>query len=234
MNEFKRGLKGGLPIGIGYFAVSFTIGILMRNACFTPFQGFLFSIINNTSAGEVAGISIIQAGGSYLEIAISQLVINARYLLMSAALIPAIDPTLGSIPRFLIANDIADETFALNIMQKRPLDPHFAYGVAISTMPLWAMGAALGIIFGNILPERVVSALSVALYAMFVAVIIPPAKKNRFLFPVIIISMASSYLFSIIPYLSSISEGFRVIILTLVISAIVAVIKPVKEKSNEE
>ncbi len=234
MNEFRRGLKGGLPIGIGYFAVSFTIGILMRNAGFTPFQGFLFSIINNTSAGEVAGISIIKDGGSYLEIAISQLVINARYFLMSAALIPMIEPTLGSIPRFLIANDIADETFALNIMQKKPLDPHFAYGVACSTIPLWASGAALGIVFGNILPSRVVSALSVALYAMFVAVIIPPAKKNRFLFPVIIISMLASYLFSILPYLSSLSEGMRVIILTLVISAFVAIIKPIKEGEDAE
>ncbi len=234
MNEFRRGFKGGLPIGVGYFAVSFTVGILMRNAGFSPFQGFLLSLINNTSAGEVAGISIIKAGGSYLEIAISQLVINARYFLMSAALIPMFEPTLGSIPRFLIANDVTDETFALNVMQKKPLSPYFAYGVAASTIPLWATGAALGIVFGNILPSRIVSALSVALYAMFVAVIIPPAKKNRFLFPVIVVSMALSYLFSVLPYLSALSEGIRVIILTLVISAIVAFIKPIKEDEDAE
>lgn len=231
--NLSRGFIEGLPIGAGYFAVSFTLGIIMRNAGLTPFQGMLMSLLNNTSAGQAAGTGIIAADGSYTEVAISQLVINLRYLLMSAALAPHVTSAMKTVPRLLMSFDITDEVFALLIMQRRPLSEYFAYGVALASIPFWAAGTYLGIIFGNILPPDVTSALSVALYAMFIAVIIPPAKKNRLLFILIVISMLLSFLVTALPVISAISEGMRIIILTVLISLAAALIFPVKEERDE-
>ena len=229
---FILGLRGGLPIGIGYFAVSFTLGIVMQNAGLTAFEGALMSLLNNTSAGEAAGTVIIGNNGSYLELAMSQLIINLRYLLMSAALILHIDKNLSLKHRLLMSLDITDEVFALSIMQPHPLSPFFSYGVMCSTIPFWAAGTALGIMFGNILPATIVKALSVALYAMFVAVVIPPCKKNKKLIVVVVSSMALSYAFSKLPYISTLSEGNRIIILTFILGLLFALIFPHEEEEE--
>ena len=227
--NYLRGLRQGLPIGIGYFAVSFTLGIVMRNAGLSAWEGALMSLVNNTSAGEAAGTAIIQNGGSYAEMALSQLVINLRYLLMSAALILHVDKQLSVKHRMLMSLDITDEVFALSVMQPKPLSPYFSYGVMCSTIPFWAAGTALGIVFGNILPSDIVRALSVALYAMFVAVVIPPCRKNRKLIAVVISSMALSFICSRAPYVSALSEGNRIIILTVVLGTVFALLFPPEE-----
>lgn len=229
---FRRGMLAALPVGIGYFAVSFTLGIVMRNAGLSAFQGFFMSLTNNTSAGEAASLEIIKNNGSYFEIALSQLVINLRYFLMSAALLSAVPQDLPLRHRFFVAFDITDETFALNLMQNRPFSPYYAYGVMVTTIPFWALGTMLGIIFGNILPQNVVSALSVALYAMFIAVIIPPAKKEKKLYLVILISMLCSAFAASTPYIKTLSSGSRIIILTVALSALFAIIMP-RESSGE-
>lgn len=228
-NQYLRGVRSGLPIAAGYFAVSFTLGIVMQSAGITALQGVIMSLTNNTSAGEAAAVSIIRDGGSYGEIALSQLVINLRYFLMSAALAPVVTTSMKTLPRLIISFDVTDEVFALLVSQKPPLPEFFAYGVSSVTIPAWAAGTGLGILFGNILPSDVVNALSVALYAMFIAVIIPPCKENRVLRAVIPSSMALSWLFSVLPLTSSISSGMRIIILTVLISAFFAMIAPLKE-----
>ena len=230
---FIRGFRNGLPIGAGYFAVSFTLGIVMRNAGLTPIEGMVMSLLNNTSAGQVAGTEIIAENGSYFEIALSQLIINLRYLLMSAALAPAVTSKMKTLPRLFVSFDITDEVFALLIMQKRPLSEFFSFGVALASIPFWAAGTFLGILFGNILPADVTSALSVALYAMFIAVIIPPAKKNLKLLILIVISMLISYLFTLIPYLKEISQGMKIIVLTVLISTVAALVIPLKEEGRD-
>ena len=164
-------MKNGLPIGIGYFAVSFSLGIIMRNSGISPLEGLVMSLLNNTSAGEAAAVSIIASGGSYIEMAINQAVINIRYFLMSAALTVHISNSLSIPRRALIGFDITDEIFASLISQKKPVSEYFAWGLAVSTIPMWAAGTMLGIIFGDILPVSIVNALSVALYAMFIAVL---------------------------------------------------------------
>ncbi len=230
--SFKRGMLAALPVGIGYFAVSFTLGIVMRNAGISPFQGFLMSLINNTSAGEAAGVEIIREGGSYLEIAISQLVINLRYFLMSAALLAAVPSDMPTRHRLFIAADIPDATFALNLMKNKLISSNFSYGVMVTTVPFWASGTMLGIIFGNILPANVVSALSVALYAMFIAVIIPPCKTNKKLYLVVLVSMVCSFSCTLIPYIKELSSGTRIIILTVALSALFAVVMPGEEENE--
>ena len=194
---FCDGMRDGVPIALGYFAVSFSLGIAARKAGFTPFQGFLVSLLNNASAGEYAAFALIMANATYFEVAVVTLIANARYLLMSCALAPR-------------------------------------YGAILLAAPAWACGTALGIIAGNLLPLRVVSALSVALYGMFLAIIIPPARKDRVVAVLVIISFALSFLCSYLPGISALSEGTRTILLTVAISGAAAVLFPVRQEENED
>ncbi len=228
---FKDGLRSGLPISLGYFAVSFSLGILMRNAGLDPLQGLVMSLLNNTSAGEASAVSIIAEGGSTWEIALSQLVINMRYFLMSAALCPHLSPSLSLPRRALIGFDVTDEVFAVLVSAPRPLDERYAYGVATVTIPGWAAGTVLGIVFGNLLPEGIVNALSLALYGMFIAVVIPPAEKDHRILAVVISSMALSLAMAAVPALAGLGSGTKTIVLTLITASLAALIWPVEEEA---
>lgn len=227
---FLRGMKDGLPIGFGYLAVSFALGITAKNAGMTAFQGFLMSFLGVASAGEYAAITVIGAGASYLEMAVVTLIANARYLLMSFALSQRLDEKTGIGHRLLIGYSVTDELFGIAIHQPKPLDPLYSYGSYIVAVPMWAIGTALGVIAGNILPLRMVSALSVALFGMFIAVIIPPAKENRVVLLFVLLSFAASFAAAHLPGISALSGGTRVILLTVVLAAAAAAIFPVKDE----
>ena len=229
---FCEGMRDGVPIALGYFAVSFSLGIAARRAGFTPFQGFLVSLLNNASAGEYAAFAIIMANATYLEVAIITLIANARYLLMSCALAQRFAPGTPFWHRLLIGYDVTDELFGITIARPGSLNPYYTYGAILLAAPAWAIGTALGIIAGNLLPLRAVSALSVALYGMFLAIIIPPARKNKVIATLVTISMVSSYIFSRLPVISDISSGIRTIILTVAIAGIAAILFPVKEETK--
>jgi predicted branched-subunit amino acid permease len=229
-SAFLLGLRHGLPIGLGYFAVSFSLGIAAKHAGLTPFQGFFASLMLNASAGEYAGFRLIADNATYIEAAIMIFIANARYFLMSCALSQKLSPTTPFFHRFIIGFDITDELFGISIAQNGYLNPFYFYGAMTSSIPFWATGTMLGIIAGNLLPLRIVSALSVALYGMFLAVIIPESKKNKTVLLVVVISFAVSYLFSILPVVKEIAEGTRIIILTVLISAIAAIVRPVESE----
>lgn len=231
---FFEGVRDGLPIGLGYFAVAFSLGIIAQNAGLNAWQGFLASWLNVASAGEYALFTSIQAGVTYLEVAYVAFIINARYLLMSCALSQRFDQNTPLIHRFLVGYGVTDEIFGISIARKGFLNPAYNYGALSISVPLWSLGTALGILAGNILPVRIVSALSVALYGMFIAIIVPPSKKNLTILVAVIISFALSYAFSRLPYLKTLSGGNRTIILTVVISSVVAIIKPVDDESDSE
>lgn len=231
---FFEGVRDGLPIGLGYFAVAFSLGIIAQNAGLNAWQGFLASWLNVASAGEYALFTSIQAGVTYLEVAYVAFIINARYLLMSCALSQRFDQNTPLIHRFLVGYGVTDEIFGISIARKGFLNPAYNYGALSISVPLWSLGTAFGILAGNILPVRVVSALSVALYGMFIAIIVPPSKKNLTILVAVIISFALSYAFSRLPYLKTLSGGNRTIILTVVISSVVAIIKPVDDESDSE
>jgi len=231
---FKLGMKDGIPITLGYFAVSFSLGILAKKAGLIPFQGFLASLLCNASAGEYAAFTVIAENGSYLAIALTTLIANARYFLMSAAFAQRLDPEMPFFHRFLLAFDMTDEIFGISISKQGYLNPFYTYGAVIVALPGWSVGTMLGIIAGNILPVRAVSALSVALYGMFFAIIIPPAKKSKKILGIIIVCFFLSFICSVAPFTSSLSEGTRTIILTVVISSLAAVIFPRKEETKEE
>ncbi|MCD7774871.1 MAG: AzlC family ABC transporter permease [Clostridiales bacterium] len=230
---YAEGLRDGLPIALGYFAVAFSLGIAAKNIGLTAFQGFLVSFLNNASAGEYAGFTIIAADGAYWEIALITLVANARYLLMSCALSQKLSPDLSIGHRILIGFDVTDELFGLAVSRKGCLHPFYYYGAMTMAIPGWSLGTALGVIAGNILPARIVSALSVALYGMFIAVIIPPARKNKIVAGLVVVSFGLSFAFSRLPYVSELSEGMRTVILTAVIAGAAAVLFPVKDENTE-
>ena len=230
---FCEGMRDGFPIALGYFAVAFSLGIAARNAGLTPMQGFWASILNNASAGEYAAFATIAAQATYLEIAVITLIANARYLLMSCALAQRFAPGTPFIHRLLIGYDVTDELFGITIARPGYLNPYYTYGAILLAAPAWAIGTALGITAGNILPLRVVSALSVALYGMFLAIIIPPARKSRIIAGLVALSFALSLACAYLPWISGLSDGTRTILLTVLISGGAALLFPVREEADE-
>lgn len=233
-NEYRKsalraGIHDGIPIGLGYFAVSFALGIAARGAGLNAFQSFLASLLCNASAGEYAAFTLIAADATYIELALMTLVANARYLLMSCALSQRAEGV--SLPhRMLIGFDVTDELFAVTIARPGKLEPFYFYGAMLMALPGWSVGTALGNIAGNLLPARLTSALGVALYGMFLAVIIPPAKKDKILAGLVVFCFAASYALSRLPIVSAIPEGTRILILTVVIASAAALLFPRKDE----
>lgn len=226
----REGFRDGIPIGLGYFAVSFSLGVAARNSGLNAFQGFLASLLNNASAGEYAGFTVIDADAPYLEIILMTLIANARYLLMSCALSQKFSPKTSLIHRLLVGFDVTDEIFGITIARPGNLDPYYTYGAILIAAPCWAIGTALGVTAGNLLPLRAVSALSVALFGMFLAVIIPPARKNKIVAFLIPGCFLASFAAGRLPGISQLSSGARTILLTVVLSATAALLFPVKEE----
>ena len=230
---FIQGIRDGVPIGLGYFAVAFSLGIVARKAGINPFQGFLASALCNASAGEYAGFTTIGALASYLEIALITLVANARYLLMSCAMSQRFAPNTSVIHRITMGFYLTDELFGIAMARRGYLEPLYSYGAILIAAPGWALGTAIGVMSGDMLPARIVSALSVALYGMFLAIIIPPARKNKIIGVLIVVCFTLSFLASYMPVVNHLSDGTRTIILTVVISAIAAILFPVKNNQEE-
>ena len=229
---FWQGVRDGIPIALGYFAVSFSLGIAARSAGLTVAQGMIASVLCMASAGQYALFTLIGAAASFWEVALVTLITNARYFLMSCALSQRIDPKMKNFHRFIFGAVVTDEIFGISIARSGYLDPRYNYGAMAVSVPGWSIGTGLGILMGNLLPGRIVSALSVALYGKFLAIIIPPAKKDKVVALCVVLSFAASYAFDVIPLLAAISAGTRTILLTVVISAAAALLFPAKEAAE--
>ena len=230
----REGSRDGLTIALGYFSVSFTLGIAAKRAGLTAVQGFFASLLCNASAGEYAGFTLISVCAALWELALMTLVVNARYLLMSTALSQKFSPDTPFIHRFIVGFDVTDELFGIAIARPGYLDPYYFYGAMAVAMPGWACGTFLGVMAGNILPARLVSALSVALYGMFLAVIVPPARKDKVIAALIPLCFLASWGAAKLPGLASLSAGTRTILLTIVIAGAAALLHPVKEERGSE
>lgn len=229
---FKKGLRDGIPIALGYFAVSFTLGIPAKEAGINPVQAGVMSMVMLASAGEFAAINVIATADSLIQMIITTLIVNLRYLLMSSSMSQKLGSDTKWWHRLLLPCFVTDEIFGIASGVEGKLNPFYNYGAAALSVPGWTIGTILGTAVGAILPERVENALGVALYGMFLAIIIPSTKKSKFMAGLIIISMALSYLFSVLPVVSSISSSMRIIILTIVIAAAAAIIRPVNEEGE--
>ena len=229
---FVRGLRDGIPICMGYFAVAFALGITARGIGMNALQAGLMSMGMVASAGEFAAITLISSSAGIIEMIITCIVVNLRYFLMSCSLSQKLSPDLPFYHRFLLPYCITDEIFALSSAVPGYLDPVYSYGMTIISVAGWTSGTVMGVLLGNIMPPFIVNALGVSLYGMFLAIIIPPARKDRFIAGLVAASMAASGLFAVLPVLRNISGGFKVIILTLAIAGAAAVIRPVSDDGS--
>lgn len=234
LKEYKSGIRDGIPIALGYFAVSFALGITAGKVGFNALQAAIASLLCNASAGEYAAISLIAAGAGYAEVALMELVANARYLLMSCTLSQKFSPDTPFYHRLLVGFDLTDEIFAVCVARDGYLKPAYAYGAMTVALPGWSLGTALGVLVGDVLPTFAVSALGVALFGMFIAIIIPPAAKNRTIAWLVIISFILSCAAKYIPFISGIPSGIKTIILTVVISLAAALLRPIPDDADCE
>lgn len=224
--EFAQGARDGVAIAAGYFAVSFSFGIAARASGLTAFESGAMSALNMTSAGQFASLSIIGAAGSFAVLAMTQFVINLRYALMSTAISQKLGPDVGLFRRLLVAFCMTDEIFALSALRPGRLDPMYTWGVMAMALPGWTLGAASGTAVGDVLPENVLLALGVAIYGMFIAIVVPPARRDKGIAAVVVCSMIASLASSYAPYVRDLSSGSKVIILTLLIAAGAAILDP--------
>lgn len=229
---FFKGMKSALPIAAGYFAVSFTIGITAAASGMSIIQAGIMSMLNLSSTGEFAGLKIIAASGSLIEAAIMQLIINARYLLMSAVLSQKLSPKTSLLKRLITGFGVTDEIFGISVAEQGELDPYFSMGAIAVANPGWTVGTMIGAALGGILPPLMVSAFSVSLYGMFIAVFIPPAKNSGIIAAAVAVSFAASYAFNTLSLFQGISSSTKIIILTVVISVAAAALFPIKQEDE--
>lgn len=231
-NNFREGLRNGIPICLGYFSVSFAFGIFAVSNGLSILETLLISMTNVTSAGQLAAVPIITGGGTLIELAVSMFVINLRYALMSVSLSQKLGKSVRMADRFLIAFVNTDEVFAVASAKPGLVGRLYLFGLILTPYLGWSAGTLLGAVAGNILPAIVVSALGVAIYGMFLAIIIPPAKKSRATALCILTAVVLSCAFYYIPALQAVPSGFVVILCAVAASALFAAVAPVAEQEG--
>lgn len=229
MEAFKRGFSHGLPIGLGYFSVSVGFGVLAVGGGLTIGQAVLLSMINLTSAGQLAGVNVMFAGGTLLEVAVSQLFINLRYALMTTALTQKVDDRFKAPSRLVFGFFVTDEIFAVSASQPERLSRRYMAGLAVLPYIGWTLGTLTGAVAGSVLPTALRNGLGVLLYAMFIAIVVPPAKKSRGIREAVLIAAALSCAFRFLPGLSALSGGFSVVLCALAAAVVCALRHPVRE-----
>lgn len=237
LNSYSKGLKDGIPIGLGYLSVSFTFGIMAVNSGLPVWVAVLISMTNLTSAGQFAGIGLIATSAPYLEMALTQLVINLRYSLMSLSVSQKADKSFGLSQRLIVSFGVTDEIFAVATGKPSEIGTRYMYGLITIPYAGWALGTFLGAAASTILPASVCSALNIAIYGMFIAIITPPAKHSKPVLKVILLSVTISCLFRYLPVLNRLSGGFVIIICAVAASVAGALLFPVRDletASNDE
>ena len=229
---FGKGLIDGIPIALGYLSVSFGFGISAVNGGLSPLSAVLISLTNLTSAGQVAGLAIILSAGPLLEMAVTQLIINIRYFLMSLSLSQRLDSSFTLRHRFLAAFGITDEVFGVASSSREPLVPRYMYGLILFPLVGWTLGTLLGAVAGNILPGDIKYALGIAIYGMFVAIVVPPAKREHGVLVGVLIAIGISCLLSYIPLFSFITSGFSIIISAVLAAIVAASLFPIPDEAE--
>ena len=228
--SFRRGLMHGVPIFLGYLAVSFSFGIFAVSSGLSIAETVLISMTNLTSAGQLASVPIILGGGGLLELGISQLVINLRYALMSISLSQRMDGTVRMLDRFVIAFANTDEVFALGMTRLGKLSASYFVGAGTVAAIGWISGTAMGAVAGSLLPESVRTALGIMLYGMFIAIVVPQAKQEKPMLICLVLALLLSCLFYWMPVLHQVSAGIAIVICTVVAAAVCAWLFPVEEE----
>lgn len=229
MDDFKRGMRDGIPIAMGYVPVSFTFGLMAVSVGMTWWQALLISVTNLTSAGQFAGLDIMAAGGAYMEMALTEFIINLRYALMSLSLSQKLDNSMTLPHRFAISYGITDEIFGVASSRSGEVGKYYLYGLISIPFVGWQAGTLSGALLGGVLPPMVSDALGIAIYGMFLAIIIPQAREDSACLKVILAAVAMSCCFHWIPFLMHVSSGFVIIVCAVAASALGAWLYPIEE-----
>ncbi len=230
--EYRSGVSRGLPVGMGYFSVSFGFGAMAVSQGLNALDAALISLTNMTSAGQFAGLTVIVAAASLWEMVLTQLIINSRYALMSLALSQRMGQRIGILPRLLIAFFNTDEIFALAMSRREPLT--LPYMLGLGTLPIlgWTGGTLCGGLAGSVLPVSIRSALGVMLYGMFIAIVVPPARQERPVLAAVVLALVLSSLFARVPALKTVSAGIAIVICTVAAAAVCAALFPVADEED--
>ena len=232
MNSFKKGIADGIPICLGYLSVAFAFGIFATEKGLSILQALIVSMTNVTSAGQLAGVPIIVAGGTIAELMLSQFIINLRYALMSVSLSQKLGKSVRMKDRFLISFMMTDEVFGVASGNKGKVGRNYLFGLILTPFLGWSLGTFLGAGAGNILPAAVVSCLGIAIYAMFVAIVIPEIKKCTNTLMCVLCAVVIGCVIFFVPWFAFIPEGFRVIIAAGIASGIFAFLRPLEQEGD--
>lgn len=234
MKQFTQGIRDGAAIGIGYFSVSFTFGIAAVASGLAWWQALAVSVMNLTSAGQFAGITVMAAAGSYIEMAISQFVINLRYALMSISLSQKVDKDFTAGKKMILGFAVTDEIFAVSMSREKEVSSGYFAGLTILPLLGWNLGTLTGAVLGDVLPTDVATALNLAIYGMFIAIVVPVMKKDKHVTLIVLLAIGLSCCLYYIPGLNRISSGFAIIICAVIASVVGALLYPVEEEAQAE
>lgn len=227
--EFKQGIKDGIPICLGYFSVSMAVGLTAVKAGLPIWAAVLISFSNLTSAGQYAGIGIMAAGGGALELMITTLTINMRYFLMSLSVSQKVDDKFNIPKRMIAAFGITDEVFAVSMQRKKDLSFLYMVGLILTPLLGWTLGTLTGAVAADLLPKIVSNAMGIAIYGMFIAIIVPPSRENPKVFFAVALAIVASFIFTYVPVIKELTSGWKIIIIAVVVSALAAFLFPIKE-----
>ena len=227
-NEFINGIKDGIPICLGYFSVSMAFGIAAVQKGIPSWAAIFTSLTNVTSAGQFAGVNIMHALGTLIELAITTMIINMRYFLMSLSVSQKVDPSIKLWQRFLVSFGITDEIFAVSMRRQRSLTAVYMAGLIITPVLGWTLGTAVGALATTVMPQALATAMGIALYGMFIAIVVPPARENGRVLIAVLMAIAGSLLFKYTPVLKTLSGGWTIIIITITVSSLCATLFPIK------
>ena len=228
--EFKEGIRDGFPICLGYISVSMAFGLTAVKAGLPIWAAVVVSLSNLTSAGQFAGVNLLLAQSSYIELMITTFIINIRYFLMSLSVSQKVDKHFGLKERLIASFGVTDEVFAVSMQRRSELTFSYMLGLIATPIMGWTGGTIVGAVATSLLPEALTDAMGIALYGMFIAIIVPPAREHKSVLFAVILAVAGSYAFTYLPWLSALSGGWSVIIITVVVSAIAAWLFPIPEE----
>lgn len=213
---FFAGLKDGIPIALGYLTVSFTFGITACRQGISPEMAVLISMTNLTSAGQFAGTSLIVQHAAYFEVAFAMFVINVRYALMSLSLSQKVSHKLSLWKRAVMAFSITDEIFSVASLEEEEV--HFSFFLGLTTLPYigWAAGTYIGSLTDQLLSPKMESAVGIALYGMFIALIIPASKKDGAVFKIVFLTVIITCILYFTTLSEVISSGYSIIIASII------------------
>lgn len=231
--EFLAGVRDGIPICLGYFSVSLAFGLTAVLSGLPVWAAIVISLTNLTSAGQFAGANLLIANGGMIELAISMVIINARYFLMSLSVSQKVEQKMTMKQRLGISYGITDEIFAVSMQHKGDLSAVYMAGLILTPVIGWTGGTIVGAVATSLMPESLASALGIALYGMFIAIIIPPAREHRNVMIAVLMAIAASVAFANLPVLKNLSSGWAIIIITVAVSAVAAWLFPVNQDEEE-